>query len=216
LVRIAKASEQFYFYKECREILKQFKHLKSTLDRQFNLSLIFVVDSRSNLSMKYLLSTTTLIIAACLSIISQPSFAQEPETQKGFRCDTSSNIPTTIYQNSQGKQESWIVWKSDYFSSSGWSPQSRCQEVSRRLETYRRAGKLKYATLGTQNNQPVICVTSRDQGPCEGTIYTLKADQDGVAALNNFFAWASGQENLESSYESATEIPYINLGEKLN
>jgi Circadian oscillating protein COP23 len=190
--------------------------LKSTQNRQFNSSLIFVVNLRNNLPMKYLFNTTALMIAGCLITISQPSFAQQPQTQKGFRCDTSSQVPTTIYTNSQGKSEPWIVWKSDYFSSSGWNPQSRCQEVSGRLETYRRSGKLKYATLGTQNNQPVICVTSKDQGPCEGTIYTLKAGQDGVASLNNFFAWASGQENLESNYESATEIPYINLEEKLN
>jgi hypothetical protein len=166
--------------------------------------------------MKYLLKNTALIIATCFVSIAPSSFAQQTSIQKGFRCDASSNPPATIYQNSQGTPEPWIVWKSDHFSGSGWNPQARCQEVSSRLETYRVSGKLKYATLGMQNNQPVICVASKNKGPCEGIIYTLKPGQDGIAALNNFFAWASGQENLQSSYESATEIPYINLEEKLN
>jgi Circadian oscillating protein COP23 len=165
--------------------------------------------------MKYL-NNTAVIIAVCVAAIAPPAFSQQPQIQKGFRCDTSSNTPTTIYQNSQGKPESWIVWKSDYFSGSGWNPQTRCQEVSARLETYRRDGKMKFVTLGTQNNQPVICVASKNKGPCEGIIYTLKAGQDGVAALNNFFAWGSGEQDLESSYESATEIPYLNVGERLN
>ena len=104
---------------------------------------------------------------------------------------------------------------SEHFSNSNWSPQARCQTVSQRLEQYREDGKLKYVTLGTENNQPIICVASQDNGPCEGIIYTLKPGQDGVAALNNLFAWGSGQQNLESSYESSTAIPYINVGAKL-
>lgn len=166
--------------------------------------------------MKHLLNNTALFIATCFVATTQPSFAQQTPIQKGFRCDTTAKVPTTVYQNSQGQAEPWIVWQSDYFSGSGWNPQARCKEVSSRLETYRSQGKLKYATLGTENNQPVICVASKNQGPCEGMIYTLKPGQDGVATLNNFFAWASGQEDIQSSYESSTEVPYINLTEQLD
>ena len=67
-----------------------------------------------------------------------------------------------------------------------------------------------------QNNQQVICVASYDNGPCEGIVYTLRPGQDGVAALNNLFAWGSGQQNLEPNYESSTTIPYINVQDRLN
>lgn len=188
--------------------------------------------------MKYANNLLSIAVASCLSAIALPSIAQIPNPnqnpapiqnytpkpatpstntiQSGFLCDTSGDVPTTVYQSGQGNSEPWIKWVSDHFSGSGWSPNTRCQEVSSRLETYRRNKKLRYVTLGTVNNQSVICVAVKDQGPCEGIIYTLKPGQDGVQALNNLFAWRKGEEGLESNYESATAIPYIDVGTKLD
>lgn len=176
--------------------------------------------------MKHKINSVSLTITSCLAAIALPSLAQLPNqtqipanqtpvAQSGFSCDTSGENPTTIYQNSQGTPEPWIQWVSDHFSGSGWSPNARCQEVSSRLETYRKNKKLKYVTLGTVNNQSVICVASQDQGPCEGIIYTLKPGQDGLKALNNLFAWRKGDEGLQSNYESVTAIPYIDVGSRL-
>ena len=184
--------------------------------------------------MKLKTSLVYLTMVSCLTSIALPSLAQlsnptpnpkpttqppavsVPSIQSGFRCDTSREVPTTMYQSSQGNLEPWIQWVSDHFSGSGWSPAARCQEVSSRLETYRRNKKLRYVTLGTINNQSVICVASKDQGPCEGIIYTLKPGQDAIQALNNLFAWRKGEEGLQSNYESATEIPYIDVGTRLD
>ncbi|MEM8674845.1 MAG: COP23 domain-containing protein [Cyanobacteria bacterium P01_G01_bin.67] len=187
--------------------------------------------------MKSKISLVYLTLVGCLSAnapslakpIALPSLAQIPNstqnptptispgiTQSGFRCDTSGDVPTTMYQSSQGNPEPWIQWVSDHFTGSGWSPDSRCQEVSARLETYRKNKQLRYVTLGTVNNQSVICVASQDQGPCEGIIYTLKPGQDGIQALNNLFAWRKGEEGLQSNYESVTAIPYIDVGARLD
>lgn len=170
-------------------------------------------------------------LAGFLSAIALPTFAQSSSTVQptinhipsaqtvpsGFRCDTSGDLPTTMYHNSQGIAEPWIKWQSNHFANSGWNPEARCQEVSSRLETYRRDRKLKYVTLGTVNNQAVICVASQQDGECEGIIYTLKPGQDGLQTLNNLFAWRKGsQTGLQSNYESATTIPYIDVGSKLN
>jgi Circadian oscillating protein COP23 len=161
------------------------------------------------------LSIITIAIASSLTAISSFTSVQA-QTPSGFKCDTSSSIPTTVYHNAQGDKEPWIKWVSEHFSNKSWTPLSRCQTVSERLERYRRDGKLRYVTLGVQNNQQVICVASRDNGPCEGVIYTLRPGQDGIAALNNLFAWGSGQQNLDSNYESSTTIPYINVQKRLN
>ena len=184
--------------------------------------------------MKFKTSLVYLTMVSCFTSIALPSFAQlynptpnptpttqppavsVPPIQSGFRCDTSGDVPTTLYQSSQGNREPWIQWVSDHFAGSGWSPDARCQEVSSRLETYRRNKKLRYVTLGTINNQSVICVASQDQGPCEGIIYTLKPGQDGIQALNNLFAWRKGEQGLQSNYESVTTIPYIDVGERLD
>ena len=154
-----------------------------------------------------------IAIASSLSTLTLDS--TQAQTPKGFKCDESERIPTTMYYNSSGGKEPWIKWISQHFSNSSWTPKSRCQTVSGRLEQYRLEGKLKYVTLGMKNDQQVICVASRDRGPCEGIIYTLRPGQDGIAALNNLFAWGSGQQNLNSNYESSAVIPYINVEEKL-
>lgn len=180
--------------------------------------------------MKHKQKLLGLAIAGCVSAMASPIFAQSSSTiaptvdpkpaintvQSGFRCDTSGDLPTTLYQSSQGTAEPWIKWQSDHFSDSGWNPEARCQEVSSRLETYRKNKKLKYVTLGTVNNQSVICVASQEGGQCEGIIYTLKPGQDGLKALNNLFDWRKGEQGLESNYESVTAIPYINVEERLN
>ncbi len=160
------------------------------------------------------LGIAALAIASSLSALTLLDSAQA-QSPKGFSCDESDTIPTTIYLNAQGVKEPWIKWISDHFSDSNWTPLTRCQTVSKRLEEYRLQGRLKYVTLGTQNDQQVICVASRDRGPCEGIIYTLRPGQDGVAALNNLFAWGSGQQNLDSNYESSVAVPYINVEQKL-
>ncbi len=164
-------------------------------------------------TLKSQISLTVLAIASSWTAFNFNS--AQAQTPRGFKCDNSPTIPTTMYHNSQGSKEPWIKWISEHFSNSNWTPLSRCQTVSERLEEYRLNGKLKYVTLGMQNNQQVICVANRDNGPCEGVVYTLRPGQDGIAALNNLFAWGSGQENLDSNYESSTEVPYINVEEKL-
>ena len=161
------------------------------------------------------LANAVLAIASSTTILVLP-FSTQAQTQKGFVCDNSSDVPTTMYYNAQGDSEPWIKWVSEHFSEAQWTPQARCQTVSQRLEQYRQEGKLKYVTLGQENDQQIICVASRDNGPCEGIIYTLKPGQDGIAALNNLFAWGSGQQNIESNYESSSVIPYINVGERLS
>ncbi len=165
-----------------------------------------------NLSYKF--GITVLAIATAITVLGSINSAKA-QTPRGFTCDTNSAIPTTMYHDSQGSKEPWIKWISEHFADSNWTPLSRCKTVSERLEKYRLNGKLKYVTLGMENNQQIICVASYDNGPCEGIVYTLRPEQDGIASLNNLFAWGSGQENLESNYESSAEIPYINVEAKL-
>ncbi len=142
------------------------------------------------------------------------AYGQPLPGQSGFWCNSTSNPPLTVYQDSQGGQELWIKWVSDYFSGSGWTPTRRCAEVSQRLEDYRVRRELDFVTIGVMNNQPVICTATQDQGPCVGLIYTLKPDQDPIATLNQFFAWREGQAGLPSLLENA-EIPYIDVRSRI-
>lgn len=147
--------------------------------------------------------------------ISRASSQSQPNLgQGGFVCDTSTGEPVTVYQNPQGFREPWIRWNSNFFSSSGYDPLTRCQQVSQRLENYKRNRQLNYVTVGVVNNQKVICTSSRVNGPCEGLIYTLRRDQDPAPALSSFFVWLANQKARPSLFESSTGI-YINVGERL-
>lgn len=146
------------------------------------------------------------------------SYAQSPAAgQTGFFCDTtSSNIPTTMYQNRQGQWEAWISWQSRHFQGSGYDPLTRCREVSSRLETYRRNKQLRYVTVGRMNGQNVICTASEVNGRCSGLIYTLRPGQDAVRTLYQFFALREGQAGTPTLRESTANRPYIDVRERLD
>lgn len=161
-------------------------------------------------------SLTTVLTAGAIALgatatINQASHAQGAQ---GFYCDTSNGVPVTMYQNSQGASEPWIRWTSNYFRSAGYNTMTRCQEVSGRLETYRRSKQLKYITVGRMNGQNVVCTASQVNGRCEGLIFTLKPREDAVKTLTNLLAWREGQAGAPSLSESGA-VPYIDVSGRL-
>lgn len=137
----------------------------------------------------------------------QGSYSQSAPGQTGFWCDTSSSPPATLYQNSEGGTEPWIEWTSTDFEDSGYDPLTRCQQVSGRLETYRRNRQLRYITTGVVNRQNVICTASGDGGPCEGLIYTLKPGQEPNQTLERLMGWRVGEAGISSLQESTSQKP---------
>lgn len=160
---------------------------------------------------------TAGVIALSTATIGTPSSNAQPAPgEAGFWCAMSSGAPATLYQNRQGGVEPWIYWTSDAFSDSGYTPERRCQEVSSRLETYRRNRQLQFITVGRINNQRVICTASQINGRCENLIYTLKAGQDPIATLYNLLAWREGQAATPPLFESSQSIvPYIDVRDRL-
>lgn len=153
-------------------------------------------------------------ILSNLSVNRNVSLNQPFLTKEGFFCDTSRGMPITVFQNSQGIREPWISWTSDFFAISGYDPLTRCQQVTQRLERYRRNKQLNYVTVGLVNHEKAICTTSRENGPCEGLIYTLRKDQDPIPTLYRFFAWLNARRYLPSLNESGS-IPYIDVRDRL-
>ncbi len=165
---------------------------------------------------KFLIAGTLALGSLTISI--QPNRSQPAPGERGFWCDTSSSVPTTIYQSAQGAREPWIKWVDTYFSRSGWDPLTRCRAVSARLETYRLRRQLRFITIGRMNNQNVICTALYKRGSCVGLIYTLKPYQNPRRTLEQFFAWRQGQAGLSSLYESAgrrSRRPYIDVRARL-
>ncbi len=140
-------------------------------------------------------------------------------SRRGFFCD-SSTVETKL-QRANGEQQVWIQWRSREFERAGYDPLRRCQEVSSRLETYRKNNQLNFITLGQMNSQNVIC-TGTQAGICTNLIYTLQPDEkDPIGALQSFLSWRTQAAGAASRLESKDDsVPVIDvrsiLGEEGN
>ena len=121
-----------------------------------------------------------------LLIAGSPAVAAEP-LASSISCMKASGVPATVVSTKSGKQVPIIYWKSETFSSSGWTPTRRCQEVSARFQEYHQAGTLEFITTGRMNGMPVLCVSKTDGGGCAGLLYTLKPGQNATATLQKLF-----------------------------
>ena len=127
--------------------------------------------------------------------------------QTGFWCDDTT--VETKYQRPDGQVQVWIRWQSTAFQRSGYSPLRRCQEVSSRLENYRRNRQLNFITVGRMNGQNVIC-TATESGSCTNLIYTLRPDErDPMGALQAFLAWRTQSPRARLRLESEDEFPNV-------
>lgn len=129
---------------------------------------------------------------------------ENPKLEKAtFLCGVDGNLPATIAEISEQEKIPVILWQSEDFKEAGYDPETRCKQVSARFEAYKKDGFLVYLTTGKLNGQPVICITSKEDGDCgdgipisEGLLYTLqpsKTIQETEKTLEQLFARLQGE-----------------------
>ncbi|PHV62584.1 COP23 domain-containing protein [Cyanobacterium aponinum] len=118
---------------------------------------------------------------------SQDSLAQ---TKNSYKCIQLNGKPTTIVDTARGRIQ-LIVWQSDFFRDSGWTPQKRCNEVTKRFQQFSDSGSLRYIATGTMNQQPVICVAEKKSSgfKCrgDGLLLTLQPKDNPSKVLTDLF-----------------------------
>lgn len=130
-----------------------------------------------------------------------------------FYCDRGINgIPTTFVKTPQGTYPV-IRWVSDYFLSAGYTPMTRCRQVSDKFQFFYDDGRLDYITTGIVNRQPVVCVSGQNGGPCQGVLFTLKPDQSASQTIQKLFDIRVGAAT-GPLYESASRF-YLNFNDYL-
>lgn len=112
-----------------------------------------------------------------------------------FVCENHQGIPTTVAKTPT-ESIPIIRWVSDHFAGSGYTPEVRCTEVSRRFQSYYDSGMIKHLTTGRMNSQSIVCVTSQDQGPCQGLLFTLKPDSNPNQTLLELMAVRVSQSTV--------------------
>ena len=123
--------------------------------------------------------------------------------QVSFSCGQDGSTPSTIAKIKDQDKVVVILWSSTVFAEAGYDPQTRCKQVSERFEKYQKAKALIYVTAGKINGQPVLCVTSKEEGVCGegiqvdtegGLLYTLKPGSDAKAILEKLATAIKSQD----------------------
>ena len=122
------------------------------------------------------LATVTMVGESTLLM---PSSQAVKTATTNFICGKFEGKPATVARTKKGDIPI-VIWSSEGFSGSGFTPQVRCQQVSVRFQLMYRSGQLKYITAGTVNNLPVICATKQISSSCnqQNLLYTLKPNSD--------------------------------------
>ena len=108
-----------------------------------------------------------------IATFSQSSLAQKGNTV--YFCGNSlNNIPTTYARTKTGKRISFISWQRSW--SDEYTPEKRCDIVSKRFQKAEEKRLLNYITSGVVNKQNVICATRKYGGPCQELLFTLRDD----------------------------------------
>lgn len=126
---------------------------------------------------------------------STPSTTTQNLDNVRFSCQVVNGQYTVMY-NPQSQPGQYYAWATPTALGGGWTPERRCNEISRRLETYRPDGLLELKT-GFENRLETVCVTTEDNPACR-IVLTVPPGQNAVAIrdriFNNLLVADSGQQ----------------------
>lgn len=158
-----------------------------------------------------LLAVSGLTVATTL----MPQYQARAE-QVNFICETKDGKPATIAQHSEHGNVPIIVWETNYFSNSGYTPKQRCEEVSNRFQKYHEQNLNYSLTTGRKNNLPVICVAKDKGGPCSGILFTLRPEDNSNKYLKQLRLNRAGQASggyVTQDDGSLMDSTYIKLNQ---
>ncbi|WP_330203048.1 COP23 domain-containing protein [Cyanobacterium sp. Dongsha4] len=130
----------------------------------------------------------SLIFGQILSLIFINS-AQADSKKNVYSCIEHEGKPITVVDTTRGRIQ-LIVWQSDYFRASGWTPEKRCQEVSKRFQRFSDNDTLRFIANGTINKYKVICVSPKSSDiVCQeqNLLMTLEPKDNPVEVMRQLF-----------------------------
>ena len=101
-----------------------------------------------------------------------------------FSCQVRDGQQIVVYQPKSQPQK-YFPWAAPSAMGDGWSPERRCNEISRRLELYRPDGLLEMRT-STENGYNIICATTDKNSACR-IVLTVPNGQDPIATRDRVF-----------------------------
>ena len=110
--------------------------------------------------------------------------SQTPLAGTRFSCQVVNGQYTVMYnpETQPGQNYPWAV---PGVLGGGWSPERRCSEITRRLESYRPDGLVEMRTA-VENGYNTICVTTQNVPSCR-IVLTVPPGQDPIATRDRVF-----------------------------
>ncbi|BCU10808.1 COP23 domain-containing protein [Microcystis aeruginosa] len=126
-------------------------------------------------------------------------------------------VPTTYAKVGSNERKPVIRWVSGYSSGSGYTPQQRCLEVTRRFNTlYARPGGIDIITTGYLNGLPVIYSPSngRERANRDNLLFTLKKGEDATQKIQQLFDLREGSRT-DPLFESSSDSVIVHFNKFL-
>lgn len=117
-------------------------------------------------------------------VVVPPPGGSNPLASNRFSCQTSGGQYTVMY-SPESQPNQFYPWASPSQMGGGWSPEARCTEIARRLESYRPDGLTEMRTQ-MENGLNTICVTT-DRVPGCRIVMTVPPGQDAIATRDRVF-----------------------------
>ncbi|REJ55485.1 MAG: hypothetical protein DWQ56_14380 [Microcystis aeruginosa DA14] len=166
------------------------------------------------------LQTLTKTLTIALIGVGPALTLQSPsQAQARFECllpvtGPHVGVPTTYAKVGSNERKPVIRWVSRYSSGSGYTPQQRCLEVTKRFNTLdARPRGIDIITTGYLNGLPVIYSPShgRERANSSNLLFTLKRGEDATQKIQLLFDLRAGHYT-EPLFESSSDsvIVYFN------
>ena len=114
-----------------------------------------------------------------------------------FTCELVNREYTVMYHPESRPNQAY-PWAVPGKMGGGWTPERRCLEISRRLETYRSDGLLEL-NIGRENNHDILCVTTEIDPRCR-IVLTVPPGQDPKIIRNLVFENLLVADSGEQTY----------------
>lgn len=106
------------------------------------------------------------------------------DSEARFSCQSVNGEYTVMYQP-ESEPNQYFPWATPSAMGDGWDSQSRCYEISRRLESYRPDGLIELST-DVVNDYNTVCVTTEQVPDCR-IVFTIPPGQDPLVTRDRVF-----------------------------
>lgn len=159
------------------------------------------------------------ILAKDVEQETQPQDAKQPDSEikssqaARFTCERVDGQYTVMYhpESQPGKA---YPWATPGALGGGWTPELRCNEISRRLERYRPDG-LQEMRNAVENNYNTVCVTTQKDSSCR-IVLTVPPGQDPELTRDRVFQNLTIADKGDSTNAVNTFVPGESNSQLLN